>query len=576
MLFFATTINYIDRAVLGILATDDTFKHTIGWSEAEYGYVTTVFQAAYAIGLLLVGYLMDRFGTRKGFSFAMVFWSLAAMAHSLAHSALTFGMARFALGLGEAGNFPAAIKTVAEWFPKKERALATGIFNSGSNVGAIAAPLVVPLIVKYYGYAVALSVFAYHAGGATAVGLLMLVRMLSSAVVAPFSSVLGDRHNRARVMISTDLIRAAALAGAGVAALAHAPAIAIYALAVLVAIVSTAFHPAQAALTPSLARTPEELTAANAVGSTIESVGTFAGPALGGLLLAATSIGVVFIVMAALFLWSAFFVLRIRTEAAPAPASGAEHPPFLHQATAGIRTIVKEPNVRVIVGLYGCQTLVAGALRVFIVVMAFRLLDTGNAGVGFLNSATGIGGLLGAFATIIIVGRSRLATDFGVGVVLWGLPIALIGIWPNEWLALIMLGVVGVANTIVDVAAFTLLQRAVPDEVLARVFGVLQSVLLGTIGIGSVLASGLVSVFGARTTLVVAGAFLPAVALLTYRRLVAIDRAATGPAPGASAPAPDKPHLRPAAAGHDRVAELAVDPGARGRRSDPLPAGGAR
>ena len=152
MLFFATTINYIDRAVLGILATDKTFVHTIGWNEAEYGYVTTAFQAAYALGLLLVGYLMDRFGTRKGFSFAMIFWSVAAMGHALAHSALTFGMARFALGLGEAGNFPAAIKTVAEWFPRKERALATGIFNSGSNVGAIVAPLVVPFIAINYGW----------------------------------------------------------------------------------------------------------------------------------------------------------------------------------------------------------------------------------------------------------------------------------------------------------------------------------------------------------------------------------------------------------------------------------------
>jgi len=112
MLFFATTINYIDRAVLGILVTDETFKHTIRWSDAEYGYITTTFQAAYALGLLLVGYLMDRFGTRKGFSFAMVFWSIAAMAHALAHSALTFGMARFALGLGEAGNFPAAIRNL--------------------------------------------------------------------------------------------------------------------------------------------------------------------------------------------------------------------------------------------------------------------------------------------------------------------------------------------------------------------------------------------------------------------------------------------------------------------------------
>src|SRR5436305_6639884 len=152
MLFFATTINYIDRQVLGILATDDNFKHTIGWNEAEYGYVNTAFQAAYALGLLLVGYLMDRFGTRKGFSFAITFWSVAAMCHSLARSAFGFGTARFALGLGEAGNFPAAIKTVAEWFPKKERALATGIFNSGSNVGAILAPLAVPFIAVNYGW----------------------------------------------------------------------------------------------------------------------------------------------------------------------------------------------------------------------------------------------------------------------------------------------------------------------------------------------------------------------------------------------------------------------------------------
>jgi len=155
MLFFATTINYIDRQVLGILATDQNFKNAIGWNEAEYGYVNTAFQGAYAIGLLVVGRLMDRFGTRKGFSFAIVFWSIAAMGHALARSAFGFGTARFFLGLGEAGNFPASIKTVAEWFPKKERALATGIFNSGSNVGAIVAPLVVPYIAVNYGWQLA-------------------------------------------------------------------------------------------------------------------------------------------------------------------------------------------------------------------------------------------------------------------------------------------------------------------------------------------------------------------------------------------------------------------------------------
>ena len=152
MLFFATTINYIDRQVLAILTTDDNFKATIGWDPVKYGWINTAFQAAYAVGLLIVGGFMDKFGTRKGFSFAMIFWSLAAMAHSFARSAVGFGIARMALGLGEAGNFPASIKTVAEWFPKKERALATGIFNSGSNVGAIVAPLAVPVIAVTYGW----------------------------------------------------------------------------------------------------------------------------------------------------------------------------------------------------------------------------------------------------------------------------------------------------------------------------------------------------------------------------------------------------------------------------------------
>jgi len=150
LLFFATTVNYIDRQVLGILAP--VLEKEIGWSESQYGFIVTAFQAAYAIGLFVVGRLMDVLGTKIGYSLAMIFWSLAAMAHALARSAFGFGAARFALGLGESGNFPAAIKTVAEWFPKKERALATGIFNAGSNVGAVAAPLIVPWVTIVYGW----------------------------------------------------------------------------------------------------------------------------------------------------------------------------------------------------------------------------------------------------------------------------------------------------------------------------------------------------------------------------------------------------------------------------------------
>jgi ACS family hexuronate transporter-like MFS transporter len=150
LLFFATTINYIDRQVIGILAKD--LQTIIGWSEIEYGNIVAAFNAAYAVGLLLAGRLMDRFGTKLGYAIAITIWSLAGMVTALARSALQFGLARSALGLGESGNFPAAIKTVAEWFPKKERALATGIFNAGTNVGAIVAPLTVPWVAIHLGW----------------------------------------------------------------------------------------------------------------------------------------------------------------------------------------------------------------------------------------------------------------------------------------------------------------------------------------------------------------------------------------------------------------------------------------
>ncbi len=150
LLFFATTINYVDRQVLSILAK--TLETSIGWDSIQYGYITAAFQFFYGVGLLCVGRLIDRLGTRTGYAIAVALWSFAAIAHSAAVSAFTFGVARALLGLGEAANFPACIKTVAEWFPKSERALATGIFNSGANIGAVVAPLVVPWLAATYGW----------------------------------------------------------------------------------------------------------------------------------------------------------------------------------------------------------------------------------------------------------------------------------------------------------------------------------------------------------------------------------------------------------------------------------------
>lgn len=153
LLFFATTVNYLDRQVLGILAP--VLQKSIGWNEAQYGYIVTAFQAAYGISLLVSGWIIDRLGTRLGYSISVVIWGLSSMAHSLARTPLGFGVARFALGVGEAGNFPAAIKAVAEWFPRKERALAVGIFNSGTNCGAVLAPLAIPWLALRFGWRVA-------------------------------------------------------------------------------------------------------------------------------------------------------------------------------------------------------------------------------------------------------------------------------------------------------------------------------------------------------------------------------------------------------------------------------------
>jgi ACS family hexuronate transporter-like MFS transporter len=150
MLFAATSINYMDRQVIGLLKP--TLHTAIGLTEVDFGYIIAAFQAAYAIGLLVAGRLVDKLGSRKGYTLIMGTWSLAAMAHALARSAFGFGVARFFLGLGEAGNFPAAIKTVAEWFPQSERSLATGIFNSGANVGAIVAPALIPWVTLHYGW----------------------------------------------------------------------------------------------------------------------------------------------------------------------------------------------------------------------------------------------------------------------------------------------------------------------------------------------------------------------------------------------------------------------------------------
>jgi MFS family permease len=384
-------------------------------------------------------------------------------------------------------------------------------------------------IVGQYAFSIALAVYAYRHGGAGAVGVLVLVRTLPAALVSPFAAVIADRARRERVMVASDVVRAAAVAGAAAVVFAGGAWQAVYAVAAVVGLVATVFRPAEAAILPSLARTPDELAAANISSSAIESVGAFAGPAIAGIVVAAST-GAAFLLTAGTFLWSAALVARLRPERA-APETGVTADPTTMRAEvlAGFRTVAGEPTLRVIVGLYVAQTVVAGGLTVLVVIAALRLLSLGDAGVGYLNAAIGVGGLLGGAVTLALVRRRRLAGDFGAGIVLWGIPLLVVGVWPSAPVALAMLGVLGLGNTLVDVCALTLLQRAVPDEVLARVFGVVEGLTVGAMALGAVLTPILVSAVGTRTSFIVVGAFLPAVAVLAWPRLVAIDRSAGVP-----------------------------------------------
>ncbi|MEX2644941.1 MAG: MFS transporter, partial [Gaiellaceae bacterium] len=382
-------------------------------------------------------------------------------------------------------------------------------------------------IVGGWAYVISLAVFAYREHGAYAVGALAVARWLSSGLAAPIAGVVGDRYRRVRVLVASSAVRSVAIALAGTAVLADVSPFVVYGLAVMAALAGTVFGPSEAALIPTLARSPEELTAANVSASTIDSVGTFMGPALGGFLLAATAPEIVFFVAAGLVAWTSIVVAGVE-EGPRAPREEDEG--VLRGGLAGFRTLLGDRRLRLIAGLLAAYTLLDGALDVLIVVLALETLNLGDSGVGFLNSTAGVGSLLGVVVAAGLVGRKGLASPIGLGMAFWGAPILLIGLWPSKASALALLAAVGAATTIVGVAGDTLMQRAVPEHVLARVFGALDSMMLVSIAIGAALAPTLVDLIGMRATLVAVGVVLPVLAALSWPRLREIDRAAEVPA----------------------------------------------
>jgi predicted MFS family arabinose efflux permease len=371
---------------------------------------------------------------------------------------------------------------------------------------------------------VALSVVAFEADGAGAVGLVLFARMVPSALVAPFVAVVGDRYRRERILLVVHLVRALACVGAAAALAAGSNTIVVYVLAVLAAVPLAAHRPSHLALAPLLARTPRELAASNVAALTFESGAVLLGPAVAALLLAVSGPAAVFGACAALSFLSLVAIAGVRPEAsfeAPAERTGV-----LHELREGARSLVGNPPVRLVVGLAGAQAFVRGALGVLLVVVAIDVLGMGESGVGVLTAAFGVGGVVGAAAGVSLVGRGRLGRPFGLSVAGWGLPLVVLGLWPEPWVAVVCLALSGLANSLLDVSGFTIMQENADGRVLGRIFGLFELVVIVTVGLGSLLAPVAIDVLGSRGSLAAAGALLAVLAALAARPLQRIDDAA--------------------------------------------------
>ena len=304
-----------------------------------------------------------------------------------------------------------------------------------------------------WAYATAIAVWAYGIGGAKLVAVWAVIRLLLMAVVTPFTATLADRHNRKMILVGSDLVRLVLIVSAAVGIWADAT-ILVFVLAGTASVVGTPFRPAFRALMPSLVTRPEELTASNGTSSTLESLSFFVGPAIAGLLLATTSVPIVLLFDAATFAWSALLISGVHpSQSGRTPTTrrgrcrgrteAEEDAGFLRDMVEGFTYMLRHADLRLILVLICAQTVVAGASAVFVVSVAFDLVDLGAQGVGYLDSALGLGALLGGFIAISRASANRLGGDFAVGVILWSLPLVLVAVWPTAAVALLVMAIIG-------------------------------------------------------------------------------------------------------------------------------------
>lgn len=375
---------------------------------------------------------------------------------------------------------------------------------------------------------VAVLLYAYEASGPASVGVVALIQLLPAAVVAAPAASLGDRYPRERVLTLGYLSQALAMLTTAAAMVADLPPPVVYLSAAVAAAALVVTRPTQSALLPSLAGSPDQLTAANSAAGVVEGIGVLLGPLLAAAVVVSWSEGVVFAIAGACLVGSASVTMRLtpvgglvtvaRDEADPDPS-------FL----AGLRTVLADQDARLVVGLLTVRMVVIGSADVLFVLMAIQLLQMGEPGAGILNAALGAGTIAGGALAFAFIGRSGLAVVAAAGAVAWGVAIVAVGLTGAAALApgLIVLG--GAGLTIVDVAGRTILQRSVRDGVLARVFGLQEGLAMAGLAVGSVLVSVLASAIGLVATIAIVAGILPMVVLVAWPRLSALDRRAVVP-----------------------------------------------
>jgi hypothetical protein len=369
-----------------------------------------------------------------------------------------------------------------------------------------------------WGVWIAMLVYAYRHGGSLAAGLVALAQLLPSGVFAPFTATLSDRHSPARVLALGYAAQALTMGATALALAFSGPPLLAYTLAACATIAVTVTRPTQAVIVPSLVRGVDELTAVNVVSGWIESLSVFVAPVAAGALIAASGPAAVFGVMAVLTAAATVLTMDLH---GPAPACEVEH--SLSEALSVVGEVRRDPAARLLISLLGAQCVIIGALDVLFVVLAIRVLGLGGGGAGYLNGAFGLGGVIGIFATVRLVGRARLGPPLMAATLVWAAAFLALGLWPTVLGAFALLALAGSARTLLDVAIRTLLQRTVSSDLLARVFGLLEVLDSAGLAVGSVLAPALVALLGPSAAIAGLAAIFPLLLLITGHQLRDID-----------------------------------------------------